>query len=256
MALESHGPDTFVGVGPEYPWGRVYGGQVVAQALRAAATTVDAEFSVHSLHAYFIRGGDFDEPIRYEVDRIRNGRSFVTRRVIARQSEGAILNISASFQRSEDEADVQTQHLDQALAGPSDIQSDNDMWTTLFDRRWAQLGNDEGRSAAWLKISEDLGADPVMHACALAYLSDDLPTDAVYGSHPSHERGDLDSLIGASLDHAIWFHRAQPVDDWQLHDFSAHGLRGGRGLSVGQVFTTQGLHVATMVQEVLVREKR
>jgi acyl-CoA thioesterase-2 len=256
IALESHGPDTFVGVGPDYPWGRVYGGQVVAQALKAAAQTVDDEFSVHSLHAYFIRGGDFDEPIRYEVDRIRNGRSFVTRRVVARQSNGAILNISASFQRTEDEADVQTHHLDTAIAAPEDISPDVDMWTTLFDRRWALLGNDKGRSAAWLKITEDLGDDPVAHACALAYLSDDLPTDAIYDSHPSHKRGDMDSLIGASLDHAIWFHRPSPVDDWQLHDFGAHGLRGGRGLSLGQVFTSGGLHVATVVQEVLVREVR
>jgi acyl-CoA thioesterase-2 len=256
MTLESHGPDTFVGVGPDYPWGRVYGGQVVAQALRAAAETVDDEFSVHSLHAYFIRGGDFDEPIRYEVDRIRNGRSFITRRVVARQSNGAILNISASFQRTEDEVDLQTDDLDDSLASPTDIASDDEMWTELFERRWAHMGKSQGRSAAWLKITEDLGDDPVIHACALAYLSDDLPTDAVYESHPQHSRGDWDSLIGASLDHAIWFHRPAPADSWQLHDFSAHGLKGGRGLSLGQIFAADGLHVATVSQEVLVREVR
>ena len=98
MTLEPHGPDVFVGDGPEYPWGpRVYGGQVVAQGLLAAGRTVEDPFHVHSLHAYFIRGGTADEPIRYEVDRIRNGRSFCTRRVVARQSGGAILNLSASF---------------------------------------------------------------------------------------------------------------------------------------------------------------
>ena len=94
MSLEPHGPDVYVGTSPHYPWGRVYGGQVVAQALRAAASTVDEGYHAHSLHSYFIRGGTSDEPIRYEVDRIRNGRSFVTRRVVARQSDGAILNLS------------------------------------------------------------------------------------------------------------------------------------------------------------------
>ena len=94
MALESHEPDVYVGISPEYPWGQVYGGQVVAQGLRAAQATVDDGLGVHSLHAYFIRGGTSDEPIRYEVDRIRNGRSFATRRVVARQSEGAIMNLA------------------------------------------------------------------------------------------------------------------------------------------------------------------
>jgi acyl-CoA thioesterase len=107
MQLEPHGPDVFVGVSPSYPWGRVYGGQVVAQALRAACETVDDAFQVHSLHSYFIRGGDYDEPIRYEVDRIRNGRSFLTRRVVARQSMGPILNLSVSFQIKEGTVDVQ-----------------------------------------------------------------------------------------------------------------------------------------------------
>src|SRR3954447_2893715 len=92
MSLEEHGADTYVGVGPQYPWGGLYGGQIVAQALRAASNTVDPAFRVHSLHAYFIRRGDADEPIRFEVDRIRNGRSFVTRLVVARQATGAILN--------------------------------------------------------------------------------------------------------------------------------------------------------------------
>ena len=105
LELEPHGHDSYVGVSPAYPWGRVYGGQVVAQALWAAADTVDEAHLPHSLHAYFIRGGDYDEPIRFEVDRIRDGRSFLTRRVVARQSVGAILNLSASFQVVENERD-------------------------------------------------------------------------------------------------------------------------------------------------------
>src|SRR5690606_6525755 len=111
MALEPHGTDVFVGAGPQYPWGGLYGGQIVAQALRAAANTVEPEFRVHSLHAYFIRRGDHEQPIRFEVDRLRNGRSFVTRSVVARQHVGAILEMSVSFQRDEPGHDVQTAEL-------------------------------------------------------------------------------------------------------------------------------------------------
>lgn len=99
LELADHGPDVYVGIGPQYPWGGLYGGQIVAQALMAASSTVSDELPVHSLRAYFIRRGDHDEPVRYEVDRIRDGRSFVTRRVVARQAVGAILNLEASFQR-------------------------------------------------------------------------------------------------------------------------------------------------------------
>jgi acyl-CoA thioesterase-2 len=102
LDLEQHGPDTYVGESPPYPWGRIYGGLVVGQALTAATATVDPDHHVHSLHAYFILGGDPAQPVRYEVDRIRNGRSFSTRRVVARQPSGAILNLAASFQRIED----------------------------------------------------------------------------------------------------------------------------------------------------------
>ena len=134
MALESHGPDVFVGVGPSYPWGRVYGGQVVAQALRAACSTVDDDHFVHSLHAYFICGGDFEEPIRYEVDRIRNGRSFITRRVVARQSAGPILNLSASFQiREEGQADVAELAAPADVPAPEDLPSDD--WGPILERR-------------------------------------------------------------------------------------------------------------------------
>ena len=104
--LVLHGADTYVGTGPRYPWGGLYGGQIVAQALRAASATVDEDKDVHSLRAYFIRRGDHTEPVRYEVDRIRNGRSFATRRVVARQAIGAILNLEASYQRGEASADV------------------------------------------------------------------------------------------------------------------------------------------------------
>ena len=108
MALEPHGPDTYVGVSPPYSWGRIYGGQVIAQAMWAGALTVPDGYAAHSLHAYFILGGRLDEPVRYEVDRVRNGRSFTTRRVVARQSYGAILTLEVSFHNEEAGPDVQT----------------------------------------------------------------------------------------------------------------------------------------------------
>jgi len=108
LTLEPHAPDTFVGISPDYPWGRIYGGLVVAQALLAAIDTVRPEHPVHSLHAYFILGGDPGEPVRYEVNRLRNGRSFSTRQVIARQSGGAILVLSASFQAMEEGPETQS----------------------------------------------------------------------------------------------------------------------------------------------------
>src|SRR3954451_14524695 len=129
MTLEQHGPDTYVGVGPSYPWGGLYGGQIVAQGLRAAGLTVDPVFRVHSLHAFFIRRGDADEPIRFEVDRIRNGRSFVTRRVEARQSVGAILTMAASFQVDEDAPEVQTAE-PPAVPAADGLASDG--WSELF----------------------------------------------------------------------------------------------------------------------------
>ena len=147
MGLEAHGPDVFVGVSPDYPWGRVYGGQVVAQGLRAAAATVDADRHVHSLHAYFIRGGRIDEPIRYEVDRIRNGRSFVTRRVVARQSEGAILNLSCSFQIREDQADVQESTLSTDLGGVSG--GTNEDWGMLERRGSARRSGAPLHGCGW-----------------------------------------------------------------------------------------------------------
>ncbi len=130
--LSPHGTDVLVGTGPRYPWGGLYGGQIVAQALRAAASSVDPAFEPHSIRAYFIRRGDHTEPVRYEVDRIRNGRSFATRRVVARQAVGAILNAESSFQRPEPAALVQTVTMPDV---PSPEALPSDSWSTAFDRR-------------------------------------------------------------------------------------------------------------------------
>jgi acyl-CoA thioesterase-2 len=257
MNLESHGPDTFVGIGPQYPWGGLYGGQIVAQALRAATLTVEPQFRVHSLHAYFIRRGDHQEPIRFEVDRIRNGRSFVTRSVIARQSIGAILNMSASFQVDEPAPDMQIA-VPPRVPQPSELGKQS--WMSMFERCFAPRGEGKGRAVGWLRMLDAIADDPALHACALAYMSDDLPTDAVVALlYPDRMPGEWDgphTFWTASLDHAIWFHRPVRADDWQLQDFTCHGLISSRGLSVGHVFDTSGVHLATISQEVLLREQR
>jgi acyl-CoA thioesterase II len=261
MALEPHGPDTYVGVGPRYPWGGLYGGQIVAQALRAAAATVDPDYRVHSLHAYFIRRGDQDAPIRFEVDRSRDGRSFATRRVVARQAVGEILNLACSFQRDEPGPDVQIARLPDV---PPAEELDGESWSPMFERRFAtRRGTAEGRATAWLKLLDEIGDDPVLQACGLAYLSDDLPTDAVVALHPDRSRwadgppddGDW-GFMSASLDHAIWFHRAPSVDAWHLHDFTSHGYLSSRGVSIGHILAADGAHVATVAQEVLLRTSR
>jgi len=251
MALEAHGPDTFVGRGPRYPWGGLYGGQIVAQGLMAAALTVDPRYRVHSLHAFFIRRGDHEEPIRFQVERLRNGRSFVTRAVVARQSTGAILNMSASFQVAEEATDVQAAQ-PPTVADPDGVESTS--WSPMFDRRCpTRVG--PGTSTAWLRLSETVGDDPVLHACALAYLSDDVPTEAVIDLHPRSGGSREQDWMSASLDHAIWFHRPVRADEWQLHHFRCHGLLSSRGLAVGQVFIGDE-HVATVAQEVLLRSRR
>lgn len=280
--LEPHGPDTFVGAGPRYPWGGLYGGQIVAQALRAAAATVDASMSPHSLRAYFIRRGDPSEPVRYEVDRIRNGRSFCTRRVVARQAVGAILNLEASFQLPEEADDLQTVVMPTGIAQPGRI--DDDSWTTSFERCSVpdELRSEHssdlpdrpalparpGRVSAWMRVTDPVVDDQLVHRCWLAYMSDDLPTDSVRralaegdpdsrrGVDRDHGDGWWNEVFAASLDHTIWFHRPLQVDQWHLYDMACHGYVGGRGLSIGHVFTADGLHAATIAQEVLLRRGR
>ncbi|MGZ4673243.1 MAG: acyl-CoA thioesterase [Ilumatobacteraceae bacterium] len=255
--LEAHGADTFVGIGPQYPWGGLYGGQIVAQSLRAAASTVDADLEVHSLRSYFIRRGDHTEPIRFEVDRIRNGRSFSTRRVIARQAVGAILNLEASFQRPEPSMDLQTVSIDVDVPAPDSLVSDS--WTSSFERRfvprtWSPSTHRLGtaRTLAWMKVNAPLGDDQLLHRCWLAYLSDDLPADAVQAATGLVDEG----RFTASLDHTMWFHRPVRADAWHLHDFSCHSFVGGRGLAIGHLFAADGVHVATVAQEVLMRGHR
>jgi acyl-CoA thioesterase II len=256
MALEEHGPDTYVGAGPKYHWGGLYGGQIVAQSLRAAGLTVAEHFSAHSLHAYFIRRGDHEEPIRFEVDRVRNGRSFVTRRVIARQSVGAILSMSASFQVDESAPNVQTASLPD-VPSPEGLISDR--WSPMFDRRAVVAENPApGRAQVWLQASDAIGEDRLLQSCALAFMSDDIPTEAVLTQHPDRLPGGEgpQDFMCSSLDHAIWFHRPTRNEGWHLHDLTCHGYLNSRGLAFGHVHAQDGTHVATISQEVLVRRAR
>ncbi len=255
MRLEPHGADTFIGTGPRYPWGGLYGGQIVAQAMRAAALTVDPVYHLHSLHGYFIRLGDASEPIRFEIDRIRNGRSFVTRRVVARQAVGAILSMAASFHIADEGADVQTEEMP-LVERPDKLTEDS--WSPLFQRRSLREDIGPGRVGAWLRVVEDLGDDPILNACAIAYLSDDLPTEAVVARHPLRPPREAvqRTFWSASLDHSMWFHQPVTSRGWHLHDFTCRVLVGTRGTSMGAIFDEAGRHIATVAQEVLIRPIR
>jgi acyl-CoA thioesterase-2 len=264
LRLEPHGTDAYLGISPVYPWGeRVYGGQVAAQALRAAIHTVEETYRVHSLHSYFIRPGDVHEPIRYEVDRIRNGRSFCTRRVVARQSGGAILNLSASFQIIEEQADVQSVAMPE-VTGPDELEPAD--WGELIERRSVDSPESRtpGRTRIWLRVKPPAEpvADPttpahVLDVCALTFASDDMPTEAAVSGHPrvpSSEEG-WAAFVGASLDHSLWFHRPAPADEWLLHDLWGDTMEGGRGLAMGRIYRADGSLVASLAQQVLFRER-
>jgi acyl-CoA thioesterase-2 len=250
--LEPHGPDTYVGESPPYAWGRIYGGLVIAQALWAATQTVDPRYAVHSLHAYFILGGDLREPVRYEVDRVRNGRSFTTRRVAARQSGGTILTVACSFQVAESGPETQSAEIPKNIPAADDLE-----WEWDAGARRCNVPAPDGppRSIAWGRFPERLEDDPRLHACALAYLSDMNPMSAIHRSHPD-DVSFGDGLMGASLDHAMWFHRSVRADEWVLMDMTAHGMIGSRGLATGPVFNAHGTHAATIAQEGLLRTKR
>jgi acyl-CoA thioesterase-2 len=252
LELEPHGPDTFVGSSPDYPWGRIYGGLVVAQALTAATSTVDPDHHVHSLHAYFILGGVPTEPVRYEVDRIRNGRSFSTRRVVARQSSGAILNLSASYHRIEDGPEVVGVEMP---AAPAPDEMRPSQWESGFDYREVDPPPEVGRSWAWARYQAPLPDDSRAHACALAFLSDANPMDSIAGRHPvtptsPEEWGE--TFVSASLDHAVWFHHPVRADEWLLFDMHSSWVGGSRGIGRGEVFQG-GRLVATVAQEGLLR---
>ena len=173
LELTPHGIDVVAGEGFPYPWGGLYGGHIVAQSLRAASSTVEDGFLPHSVRAYFIRRGDNSETVRYEVDRIRNGRSFCTRRVVARQSNGAILNLEASFQLPEDSPQTTSVSLASNIPHPDELEP-AETWSPHIEQRDvplefvpAEKRDGSGRLMAWYRLKEDFGNNQLLHRCAL-----------------------------------------------------------------------------------------
>jgi len=253
LALEAVKPDAFLGAGPVLGWGRIYGGQVVAQALRAACLTVESTHLPQSLHAYFVRAGDEHRTVLYEVDRVRDSGSFATRQVVAYQAGGAILNLIASFHAPEAGTEVD------AVVAPADVPAPDllpdEPTQLLFDRRGVSARVDpEPYELAWMRVREHLGPDPALHACAFAYLSDEFPLGTALRAHPAVPN--WERVFTASLDHAIWFHRPVVADDWLLFELRGGGVADARGLGTARIFDTAGRHVASIAQEALARERR
>lgn len=231
---------------------RIYGGQVAAQAYVAAHRTVPSDHHLHSLHGYFIRAGDETAPIVFDVDRIRDGRSFTTRRVVARQANGAIFNLSCSFHRQE--PDVEFALAMPALTVPAPEELPRQEWDDISDVR---LIPDQGvgRSMAWIRNSlpDRLPDDPWIHIASIVYGSDHIPMDAIWAGNTDAE-ANHDAYMGASLDHSVWIHRPARADQWLLFDMRLQSLQGSRGVSHGTIHTADGLLVATVAQEGLLRK--
>jgi acyl-CoA thioesterase-2 len=267
LDLETIEVNTYRGRHPEEERQRTFGGQVAAQALMAAGRTVQ-HGSVHSLHSYFLRPGDPRVPILYEVDRIRDGKSFTTRRVVAIQHGRAIYNMQASFHSEEQSLEHQFEMPD--VPGPETIKpllervqsefGDIDEWFKRqhpIDQRfigelpWSPLRSKEPRQRLWIKADGELPEDPLLHACVIAYASDMSLFDAILAPHSI--RWDDGTFMGASLDHCMWFHREVRADEWLLYDTDSPIAHGGRGLARGFLFNQAGQLQVSMVQEGLTR---
>jgi acyl-CoA thioesterase-2 len=277
LDLEPAGADRFVGRSPASGWARVYGGQVVAQALAAAARTVP-ERPPHSLHAYFLLGGDPAEPILFEVERVRDGRSFSTRRVTAVQRGEPIFVLAASFHVAEDglehQAPAPIAPPPEQLVGPEAAlaavpEAARKRLQALFDRvrpieflpidlgRYLPLRAGETRAAkqsVWIRIGGPLPDDPMIHTAALAYLSDMTLLDTALVAH-GHAIFDGRHQV-ASLDHALWLHRPCRADEWLLYVQDSPSAGGARALTRGSMFNHDGVLVASVAQEGLIRPIR
>jgi acyl-CoA thioesterase II len=261
---------------------RVFGGQVAAQALVAAGRTVPADRHAHSLHAYFLRAGDAGAPIVYTVDRIRDGRSFTTRRVVAVQHGQPIFHLSASFQTYEEGMDHQAdmppapdpetlETTAEMLPRYLEAYGDEDVVRRLLEARaavdlryvdappFASVGQPrEPRSQVWFRTNGKLdGAidEPLLHVCLATYVSDMTLLDSVL---LAHGRGGwvTGDVVGASLDHAMWFHRPFRADEWLLYDQESPSASGGRGLGQARIHTRDGRLAITVIQEGVVRIPR
>ncbi|MCY7395090.1 MAG: acyl-CoA thioesterase II [Nocardioides sp.] len=272
LDLENLDTDLFRGTQPPSGRDRVYGGQVAAQALIASQRTVDPDFTVHSLHSYFLLPGDYAVPTIFDVERIRDGRSFATRRVMARQHGRPIYYQTVNFQRAEDGFEHQDAMPDvpapgagmdlvdlMRLAGSPDADLLATDWGAI-EAGW--IGNSQhglepdpsrpSLARMWLRLKSGLPDDPRLHEAAFTFLSDVSLLGASLAAH----RVSPSKVMMASLDHTIWFHRPFRADEWWLYDQWSPSAHGGRGLSIGRVFTQAGLLVATVAQEGLIRPRR
>ncbi len=275
LDLEPLDLNLFRGISPQTGWQRVYGGQVIAQALVAAVRTVDASRSPHSMHAYFILPGDPKVPIIYDVERVRDGGSFTTRSVTARQHGHPMFSMLVSFQVREQGLDHQAEMPD--VTPPEDLPDEAEMRKNLlpsmpepvrryyererpiemrpveFDRYGGKKYPD-GRFNLWFRTTGPLPDDLAIHQCVLAYASDLTLLDA---SLMRHGRTLFEKeFMAASLDHALWLHRPFRADEWLLYAQDSPNLHNSRGLARGLIFTRDGTLVASVAQEGLVRQRR
>lgn len=275
LDLEPLEHNLFRGRGPKEGWQRVYGGQVLGQALVAAVRTVEPDRTPHSMHAYFIHGGDPAHPIIYEVERIRDGGSFTTRRVKAIQHGRAIFIMSASFQVCEEGFDHQAPMPD--VPPPDSLPSEKDLLKRLVAHLpqnmrsyWERERPIEVRPVdasryltrerlvppvqhVWMRATGPLPDEPALHQCVLAYASDFTLLDTALIAH-GKLLFDADIQL-ASLDHALWFHRPFRADDWLLYAQDGPSAAGARGFCRGSVYTRDGVLVASVAQEGLMRRR-
>ncbi len=272
LDLEPLERNLFRGRSPEDGWQRVFGGQVIGQALVAASRTVEADRKAHSLHAYFLRPGDPSVPIIFEVDRIRDGKSFVTRRVIAIQHGHAIFSMSVSFQVEEAGLEHQTKAPD--APDPDSLMAEEQLQRLVMDsapepmkaywrrqrpielrpvslRHYMGRENLDAVQQVWFRATGTLPDDSAIHKCVLAYASDMLLLDTALYPH-GRSLFDRDLQV-ASLDHALWFHRPFRADEWLLYSMDSPSASGARGFSRGSIYSRDGIHVASVAQEGLIR---
>lgn len=260
--LEPDGPDRFRVANPDPGYGpRVFGGQVAAQALRAAVATVEPDRSPHSLHSYFIRPGKPGVPIGFEVERTRDGRSFATRRVVARQGDEVIFEMSTSLHVVEPGVDYQMP-LRAGLTPPDELperigfipKEQLDRLPVEMRELGATDPDDEGWHAStrrvWMRVRRTLPDEPLLHVCVLTFLSD---MGAVMGARAPLPEQPVHRMMAASLDHAVWFHRPIRADDWFLYDLHSVSNAGARGLTRGTMHAIDGTLGVSVAQEALLR---
>jgi len=272
LDIERLEENLFRGLSPQVGWQRVFGGQVIGQALVAANRTVNGRLT-HSLHAYFLRAGDPSVPIIYNVDRIRDGGSFTTRRVVAVQHGQAIFSMAASFHKEETGLEHQIKMPE--VPPPESLPSEAELKACLIDRvppqvkaywererpieirpvdlsRYLTPGNHAPSQQVWIRATGELPNDQSLHQCVLAYASDFTLLDTAL---IAHGRFVFDpKLMLASLDHALWFHRKLRADEWLLYAQDSPISGGGRAFCRGMLFTRDGKLVASTAQEGLLRE--